>query len=219
MKNLTKFCYCIVSLSLLILLLVGCTGSKNEESKSEKDTAFVSNSTTGSEKSANDAATDPSSENPKNEKSKTTSGSEEEKALAKDSSKEKNETIGAGKNSTNKETSEKENNNDNNGAQKNIHNANNQSDPQDAKKQLSSGENNQNKAVSLVKDYLRNQNDLVEDKNHFVEFEEVRNKYYIVRYSTLVSGHSSTNGRYAVDINNGKVIEITAATDLDALNE
>ncbi len=150
---------------------------------------------------------------------KTTSGSKEENALAKDSSKEKNETIGAGKNITNKETSEEETNNDNNEAQKNIHNANNQSDPQAAKKQLSSEESDQNKAVSLVKDYLRNQNELVEDKNHFVEFEEVRNKYYIVRYSTLVSGHSSTNGRYAVDINNGKVIEITAATDLDALNE
>jgi len=85
--------------------------------------------------------------------------------------------------------------------------------------QLTPEETNQNKAVSLVKDYLNDKNELVQDKNHFVQFEEMYNDYYIVRYSTLVSGHSSTNGRYAVDINSGEVIDITDATDLSFLNE
>lgn len=83
--------------------------------------------------------------------------------------------------------------------------------------QLTSEEINQNEAVSLVEDYLSDKNELVQDENHFVQFEEMYHDYYMVRYSTLVSGHSSTNGRYAVDIKNGEVIEITAATDLNEL--
>ncbi|WP_052352925.1 hypothetical protein [Neobacillus dielmonensis] len=79
-------------------------------------------------------------------------------------------------------------------------------------------ENNRNKAISLVKDYLRAKDDLVEDQNHFVQFEETYNRYYIVRYSTLVSGHTSTNGRYAVDLAKGKVIDLTDA-DFSVLNK
>jgi len=75
--------------------------------------------------------------------------------------------------------------------------------------ELKTEEDNQNRAVSLVKEYLREKNELEQDENHFVQFEEVRDHYYIVRYSTLVSGHSSTNGRYAVDINKGTVADIT----------
>ncbi|MEQ2527767.1 hypothetical protein WMO40_13745 [Bacillaceae bacterium CLA-AA-H227] len=86
-----------------------------------------------------------------------------------------------------------------------------------AQNQLTSDEINQNEAVSLVEDYLSNKNELVQDENHFVQFEEMYHDYYMVRYSTLVSGHSSTNGRYAVDIKNGNVIEITDAADLDEL--
>ncbi|WP_462410524.1 LptM family lipoprotein [Neobacillus sp. Marseille-QA0830] len=88
----------------------------------------------------------------------------------------------------------------------------------DAENQAAIEEANQNKAVSLVKEYLRGKNELVEDKNHFVQFEETYNDYYIIRYSTLVSGHSSTNGRYGVDIDKGKVTDITDATDLTFLN-
>ncbi|WP_018665417.1 hypothetical protein [Heyndrickxia acidiproducens] len=75
--------------------------------------------------------------------------------------------------------------------------------------QTNTDENDQKKAVSLVKDYLRSRNELIEDKNHFVQYDGVINHYIIVRYSTLVSGHSSTNGRYAVDIHNGKIEDIT----------
>ncbi|WP_449621736.1 hypothetical protein [Robertmurraya sp. Marseille-Q9965] len=84
---------------------------------------------------------------------------------------------------------------------------------------LTPEEINENEAVSLVEDYLNGKNELIQDENHFVLFEEKYNDYYIVRYSTLVSGHSSTNGRYAVDINNGEIIELTASTDLDSLND
>jgi len=77
------------------------------------------------------------------------------------------------------------------------------------KNQSTIQETKQNKAVSLVKDYIRDKNELIEDKNHFVLFDGVMNNYYIVRYSTLISGHSSTNGRYAVDINTGKIVDIS----------
>ncbi|MBM7682823.1 hypothetical protein JOD43_003002 [Pullulanibacillus pueri] len=90
---------------------------------------------------------------------------------------------------------------------------------EDTQNQAAIEEDHQNKAVSLVKDYLRHKNELEEDENHFVQFEETYNAYYIVRYSTLSSGHSSTNGRYAVDINKGKVIDISDTTDLDFLGQ
>lgn len=84
---------------------------------------------------------------------------------------------------------------------------------------LTPEEMNQNKAASLVEDYLSDKNELVQDENHFVQYEEMYNDYYIVRYSTLVSGHSSTNGRYAVDINTGEVIDISSTTDYSVLDE
>ena len=80
-------------------------------------------------------------------------------------------------------------------------------------KQTNADENDQKKAISLVKDYLRDKKELVEDGNHFVEYDGESKNYIIVRYSTLVSGHSSTNGRYAVDINSGEIVDITANPD------
>ncbi|WEG13233.1 hypothetical protein PU629_02390 [Pullulanibacillus sp. KACC 23026] len=95
----------------------------------------------------------------------------------------------------------------------------NQASDEGSQNQAAIEEANQNKAVSLVKDYLRDKNDLVQDKNHFVLFEETYNNYYIVRYSTLVSGHSSTNGRYAVDLSQGKVTDISDAASLSVLGQ
>ncbi len=65
--------------------------------------------------------------------------------------------------------------------------------------------NDQQKAISLVKDYLRSKNELFEDENHFVEYDGQINDYIIVRYSTLLTDHSSTNGRYGVHIETGEI--------------
>lgn len=47
--------------------------------------------------------------------------------------------------------------------------------------------------------------DFIEDKDHFLAYDGEIKGRVIVRYATLVSGHTSTNGRYAVDINSGKI--------------
>jgi hypothetical protein len=73
------------------------------------------------------------------------------------------------------------------------------------------------KAVSLTKKYLGDRNELIQDEDHFVQYDGMINEYIIVRYSTLVSGHSSTNGRYAVDLTTGKVKDVTAGADFNKL--
>jgi outer membrane murein-binding lipoprotein Lpp len=71
-------------------------------------------------------------------------------------------------------------------------------------------EKDQKKAISLVRDYLRNTyDDFVEDEDHFLAYDGEINGQVIVRYATLVSGHTSTNGRYAVDLTSGEVKDFT----------
>ncbi|WP_167751471.1 hypothetical protein [Lentibacillus salicampi] len=45
----------------------------------------------------------------------------------------------------------------------------------------------------------------MEDKEHFLAYDGEIQDCVIVRYATLISGHTSTNERYAVDINSGKI--------------
>lgn len=100
MKKLTKIFYCNIAL----LLLVGCTGGKNEESitdPSENDSVFQSEEETadleesnlidkeGDEsESATDDSNETSSEETRNEESNNTSKSEEDNALSEYSSEE-----------------------------------------------------------------------------------------------------------------------------------
>lgn len=81
---------------------------------------------------------------------------------------------------------------------------------QDNQIQTDTEEADQNKAVSLVKDYLKDEDNLIEDDDHFLQYDGEKNDYIIVRYSTMTSGHSSTNGRYAVDIDQEEVVDITS---------
>ncbi|MEW4327744.1 hypothetical protein Q0N12_13820 [Rossellomorea marisflavi] len=73
------------------------------------------------------------------------------------------------------------------------------------------------KAVAIVTDYLKEKGELVEDKDHFVQYDGTFDTYVIVRYSTLVSGHSSTNGRYVVDLKTKKVQDFD--TIMDSITE
>lgn len=77
MKKQSRLFYCHFVLLLLVLMLAGCTGGTNEESKtdaSEGDSAVVSKSTTESDDSKTDDSNDSSLESTKNEKSNHTSG-------------------------------------------------------------------------------------------------------------------------------------------------
>ncbi|MFD1363269.1 hypothetical protein [Lentibacillus salinarum] len=90
--------------------------------------------------------------------------------------------------------------------QKNKDNSKTQSGTQGIEIETDTPEKNQKKAISLVRDYMRNTyDDFVEDKDHFLAYDGEIKGHVIVRYATLVSGHTSTNGRYAVDINSGKI--------------
>ncbi|TMU87156.1 hypothetical protein FGG79_03195 [Bacillus sp. BHET2] len=70
------------------------------------------------------------------------------------------------------------------------------------------------KAESLVKEYLKEKDELIEDDNHFVNYDGTIKDYVIIWYSSLVSGHSSTNGRYIVDLKKGEVTEFHSPEDM-----
>ncbi|MEN1968479.1 hypothetical protein WMZ97_10440 [Lentibacillus sp. N15] len=90
--------------------------------------------------------------------------------------------------------------------QKSIDNSGTQSGNQGIEIETDTPEKDQKEAISLVRDYMRNTyDDFVEDKDHFLAYDGEIKGHVIVRYATLVSGHTSTNGRYAVDINSGEI--------------
>jgi hypothetical protein len=94
--------------------------------------------------------------------------------------------------------------------QKNKDNSKTQSGNQGIEIETDTPEKNQKKAISLVRDYLSNTNDdFVEDKDRFLAYDGEIQGRIIVRYATLVSGHTFTNGRYEVDINSGKIKDFT----------
>ncbi len=67
-------------------------------------------------------------------------------------------------------------------------------------------EKDQKKAISLVRDFMSNTyDDFVEDENNFLAYDGEIKGHVIIRYATLFSGHTSTNGRYAVDLQSGKI--------------
>ncbi|MGD6968729.1 hypothetical protein ACQCVP_20125 [Rossellomorea vietnamensis] len=95
--------------------------------------------------------------------------------------------------------------------QKNKAHSNTQSGNEDSGIKTDTPEKDQKKAISLARDYLRNTyDDFVEDEDHFLAYDGEINGKVIVRYATLLSGHTSTNGRYAVDITSGEVKDFTA---------
>jgi hypothetical protein len=94
--------------------------------------------------------------------------------------------------------------------QKDKNNSKTRSGNQGIEIETDTPEKNQKKAISLVRDYLSNTNDdFVEDKDHFLAYDGEIKGRIIVRYATLVSGHTFTNGRYEVDINSGKINDFT----------
>jgi len=102
---------------------------------------------------------------------------------------------------------------DKNDSQNKLDSPKGQNEKENTRIKTNMNKKDQEKAISLVKDYLRDKDALIEDENHFVGYDGEINSYIIVRYSTLVSGHTSTNGRYAVNLYSGEVVDVTANPD------
>lgn len=208
MKKLTKISYCHVVLLLFVLLLAGCTGSTNEKTDNDSTSQTEgssqiekirdkSESTKESEEFAIDDSNKTSSENAQNDNS----------VLNKEDNAKENNL----KDETKKGTSQEKIDIDQNKVQKNKDNSKTQSDNQDTEIKIDTPEKDQEKAISLVREYLRNKyDDFIEDKDNFLAYDGEIKDYIIVRDATLVSGHTSTNGRYAVDINSGEIADVTA---------
>lgn len=186
MKKLIKIFNGSVFLLLSILLLVGCTNDENK-----KSTTVLSENNATSELEHITSSEIANSE--------TNVPYEEDDAEKKVSIDE-----------TEKENSKEEANSDENDSSKNIEASNSQSTDQNTQIKIDTDENDKEKAISLVKGYLSDRNELIEDEKNYVQYDGEINDYVIIRYSTLVSGHSSTNGRYAVDINSEEVVDIIA---------
>lgn len=208
MKKLTKISYCHVVLLLFVLLLAGCAGSTNEKTDNNSTSQTKgsspiekirdkSESTKELKEFAIDDSNETSSENAQNANS--------------DLNKEDNAKENNPKNEIKKRSSEKKTDIDQNKVQKNKDNSRTQSDNQDTEIKTDTPEKDQEKAISLVREYLRNKyDDFIEDKDNFLAYDGEIKDYIIVRDATLVSGHTSTNGRYAVDINSGEIADVTA---------
>jgi hypothetical protein len=178
----------------LFLFLGGCSGVSNEVSTadtSKEDPSSVSESTAESDKSAAVDSED----------------------LSKEEAEESSQKENTSDEASIKDETENEITEDRNGKT-----SDHSSTPSEAPAiQDTATAKDQEKAVSLVKEYLRDRNELIEDEDHFVQYDGTIKNYIIVRYSTLVSGHSSTNGRYAVNLNADEVKDITAAADFNDL--
>ncbi|MFD2212287.1 hypothetical protein [Metabacillus endolithicus] len=215
MKKLKKILFFNTTLLLAGLLLIGCSDEKNTVSNTDttdKKSTIETNSSTESENShTEENYNDTLSETIKNEKFRADSVNEEDELYKDSSYKESESTV-----SDVKESQEDTNLNENGDQEKEKEN---NSSTQSKNQQIhdSATAEEKQKAVSLVKSYLRDRGELEEDENHFVEYDGMINEYIIVRYSTLLSGHSSTNGRYAVDLMKDEVKDITSIDDLDKL--
>ena len=208
MKKLIKIYYAHTALLLLVFLLVGCTGGVNEVNTedTEQESTLQSKSTKNIKTSdSNEALT----ENSTHFKTDDTERNEENK----DSTVMQNENNESYvKDEAEKNISDEEINVNKNEDQKMEENTTDDQTIQDT-----ATTEEQHQAISLTKKYLRERNELIEDKNNFVEYDGTINDYILVRYSTLVSGHSSTNGRYAVDLIQKKVIDISSDTNFNNL--
>ncbi|UGB28767.1 hypothetical protein [Metabacillus sp. B2-18] len=200
MKKLNRILFFNTTLLLAGLLLSGCSDEKDTVSNTDptdKESTVETNSLSESENSHTEVKyNETSSEITKNENSKADSVNEEDEL-----NKENESTVSDVKES-HEETKPNEN-----GDQEKENNTSTQSENQQIHDSATADE--KQKAVSLVKSYLRDRGELEEDENHFVEYDGMINEYIIVRYSTLLSGHSSTNGRYAVDLTKGEVESAT----------
>ncbi|WP_110928516.1 hypothetical protein [Bacillus massiliglaciei] len=189
MKNIVKIFCGNAAVLLLILLLAGCINDQHKESR----TASTDNSVLPADPENAESYNDTEQEATQSEQPATT------------------ETVDPENNRTQNETSrgasEDEPNTDN-------HHSTTQNEPQI---KTDTDEKEKEKAISFVQAYLREKGELIEDENHFVQYDGEINGYIIVRYSTLADGHSSTNGRYAADLDSGEVTDITA--DPDFLNQ
>lgn len=175
-------------------------GTKEKEDNSKDLSTSVSKSEQQSQETQDNNSNDESPSNPKSETSTAKSDSNKSNDTSSGHTTGK-KTASNAKENTNKETS--------NGDYKkqNSKGHNSQSDNFANEIKTNTPKKDQEKAISLVSDYLRNRypNDVIEDKNHFLEYDGEIRGYIIVRWSTLVTDHTSTNGRYAVDINSSKI--------------
>lgn len=216
MRKLTKIFYCNAALILLVLLLAGCTDSTNVNAKTDKESISQLEKNRQIEKKRDKTETTKESEETATNNSNDTSTESTQNDNNVSNKKDKVEKNNSNK-ETNKATSDEETNIDQNENQKNKDTFRTQSDNQDNEIKTNTSEKDQKKAISLVREYMRNTyDDFIEDRDHFLAYDGEINGHIIVRYATLVLGHTSTNGRYAVNINNGKITDVTA--NLDSFN-
>lgn len=211
MKKLIKIYYAHTALLLLVFLLVGCTGGVNEVNTedTEQESTLQSKSTTDTKNIKTSDSNEALTENSTHFKTDDTERNEENK----DSTVMQNENNESYvKDEAEKNISDEEIDVNKNEDQKMKENTTDDQTIQDT-----ATTEEQHQAISLTKKYLRDRNELIEDKNNFVEYDGSINDYILVRYSTLVSGHSSTNGRYAVDLIQKKVIDISTDTNFNNL--
>lgn len=207
MKHIQKLRYrSVISLLLLMILLAGCTNEgdtespqANAEMNNTSENKIETNNTTPDDSNDqsqvnNDVSSTPST----NEQRKESQANETESSAKQVEKKNAEEVAKQDMNSNEEMTKER----------------NTESNPQNAKIRKDTKESDKEKAISLVQDYLRDKGQLIEDDDHFVQYDGEINGYIIVRYSTLVSGHSSTNGRYAVNLTNEKVVDMDANAEV-----
>ncbi|WP_371069493.1 hypothetical protein [Sediminibacillus sp. JSM 1682029] len=206
MKKPIKLLYCTVALLSLVLLLVGCAEDKSKEvdTNTSEDQSVSGTDSNGDEKpSTQEEAEDTSSENTQNDSNMSTDSDSSEQSGAQQEGE--------------KENSGKETELDERDAQMEVEDTDTQNDNENNQIQTDTDEKDQEKAISIVTDFLQDRNEWTESENDFLLYDGEIKGYIIVRYSTLVSGHSSTNGRYAVDLSSEEVVDITANPDF--LNE
>ncbi|WP_153465373.1 hypothetical protein [Sediminibacillus terrae] len=200
MKKPIKLLSYNVALLSLVLLLVGCAEDKSKEvdtNTSDDQSVSGKDSNDDAKPSTQEDAEDTSSENTQNE-----SNSSEQSGV---------------QNEGEKENSGKETELDERDAQMEVEDTDTQNETDNNQIQTDTDEKDQEKAISFVTNFLRDRNKWTESENDFLLYDGEIKGYIIVRYSTLVSGHSSTNGRYAVDLSSEAVVDITANPDF--LNE
>lgn len=198
------------SLLLVVLLLSGCMGN------SEKTQGVTSDNSNVQSGNNNDTAVnkEPQIKTPIGRKNQYSDNNVVEKSDSRNESNQNNKNTNKFKNE-NKDTSNLE-------KDRRVHkkekeevkteeNSTTKETDSPSEIKINTSQKNQKEAIALVRTYLKKNNKkYIEDQDHFLEYDGEIRGYVIVRYSTLISGHSSTNGRYAVDLNNDEIKDVTS---------
>ncbi|BCB04478.1 hypothetical protein [Bacillus sp. KH172YL63] len=198
MRKLHNIIHYSVALILFVSFFAGCSNEQNKDAAlhtSTEDSAPISEANTESETSTESERTtlESSSDHPGESSSKSESSP----------STEHHQTSGEeslSEDGTDNQIGKEKNNNNKSDVQMKENHSDSQTVALNNDLRTDTPTETQDKAVSIVKDYLRSKDELIEDKDHFVGYDGQINDYVIIRYSTLFSGRSATIGRYGVNI-------------------